>query len=391
MTKAVYIPSHNRSDKAKALVKRLKIIFPKMPIHIIIDENQENDYAEVQTSIMTLSEIGKGIGYARKSCIDHAVSKGYKYILMLDDDSVVPDNIGKLMDNLIDHPEIGWSAGYLSFYGIMGIKPKTGLYYSYNMGSSIMAINIQYIISAGNFDERLYSKEDDDAKLKLLDFGCYISIDSDVVCGKTNGRWEEGGCSSFDVFDCEEKAEAILKEVWGEPYFGKRKRRTFIKWCKMNKSNFFKEINLSELPREAKPMITVTAKDIPEVLMTGKTMLAYPIPWQVATELGEKYEGIHYFDKMTKGLFFDEDSTVVTLENSMKVLATKKFSLMVFNEIPTQGRIEALSKSLEQNGVMLMPAPRSGKPATFTKMMKKINLKRSEEHTNNLFDAWVRA
>lgn len=389
MNTAIYIPSLNRAQKAKSLVRRLKGFFPDLPIFVCID--YEQDYSEVNCKKIILSELGKGIGYSRKACGDHAIKNGFEYMIMLDDDSVVPENLLKLVTNLEEHPEIAWCGGYVSFYGIMGLKPNTGLYYTYSMGCSIMAVNTKYLAEVGGFDAQFRAKEDDQVKMKLMDAGYYISIDTNVCCSHINTRGAAGGCSSYDMNAADKEAGQLFREYWGEPYFSERKGRTMILWGKMNKSNIFKEINLSELPREAKPMITVTAKDIPKNLMTGKTLLAYPIPWSVAAELGEKYESIHYFDKMTKGLFFDEDSSVVTLENSMKVIATKKFSLMVFNEIPTQGRIEALSESLEQNGVMLMPAPRSGKPATFAKMMKKINLKKSKEHTNDLFDAWVRA
>jgi len=245
-----------------------------------------------------------------------------------------------------------------------------------------VAINTKKLEKVGGFDASLRAKECDHTKMKLMDRKYYCSIDTDVLCSKIIDNLLPPTKSLI------KETGQLLKGYWGHNYI---EGDCLIKWNKMNRSNIFKEINLSELPREAKPMITVTSKDIPIDLMTGKTLLAYPIPWSVAADLGSWNKGIHYFDKMTKGLFFDEDSPNVTLENSMRVLATKKFSLMVFSEIPTQGRIEALSKSLEEDGVMLMPAPRSGKPESFTKMMKKINLKPSEEHTNDLFNAWVRA
>lgn len=388
MNTAIYIPSLNRTQKAKTLVRRLKGFFPDLPIFVCIEQDQ--DYSEVHCSKLVLSEFRSGIGYSRKCCVEHAAEKGFEFIIMLDDDSVVPDNLLKLVDNLEEHPEIAWCGGYVSFYGIMGLKPNTGLYYNYSMGCSIMALNVAAALDVGNFNRDLQLNEDNDLKMKLMDEGFYCAIDTDIVCSHSNPRGADGGCSCFNQEKVAAESMRSLTETWGTPYFREKNGKVMIMWCKMNKSNFFKDINFLELPREAKPMITITKEDIPEDLLTGKTMLAYPIPWSVAKELGEKFEGIHYFDKMTKGLFFDEDENV-TLENSMRVLATKKFNLMVFSEIPTQGRIEALSKSLEENGIMLMPAPRSGKPATFAKMMKKINLKKSKEHTNDLFNAWTRA
>jgi len=79
-------------------VKRLQHTFPNTPICVCIEPEQR--YSSIKCKKLVLPESGRGIGYAKKECGKHASANGYTSFILLDDDSVVPDNLLQLAQNL---------------------------------------------------------------------------------------------------------------------------------------------------------------------------------------------------------------------------------------------------------------------------------------------------
>jgi hypothetical protein len=396
MTKAIYIPTHNRPELARNLARSLVCYMDAgqlsyMPIYLVLDEEQLPKYTNLPAIVeaVPIKEPNQGIGFARNRAITHAYVCGHDKILMLDDDSIVPENIGQLLTNLDEHPEIGWCGGYMGFYGIMGIKPNTGLWYAYNMACSMMAINAKALWDAGNFDAKLFSKEDDDAKIKLMDAGYYVSIDADVKCKQTGGRWSAGGCSSHDVIKAEQNAATIMLETYG-PNFGCRKGRTFTQWKKLqDKAGHFPLLNLTYLPRRAGPMINFTEKTIKQHMFkkVEKLLCVYPITETIALRIAtEQNINVELYNPRAKGLVTPEEDAL-TIKTNLSQVMVEEYDMIACADIPNDDTILALKHGLKFGSFICLPTG-TGRKSIDDKKMEKLGFKKHNSSTDEYAYYW---
>lgn len=246
MNKAVYIPTHNRTELSKEAYINARAVFPEdIPIFLVMDRGQENQFDGF--NVLIIEEIGMRLSYAMKVIIDHAQANGYEYIIKSDDDIRFPENAMELFQDVEEHQEIAWSGIYIGFYGIMKLKKNTGTFYNYSMGCRTYSMNVHHIIDSGNFDPIMIVNEDDDMKVNLMKHGYYCAVNTDVQ-GKSLEKCEgEGGIATFGSRREDEKLMVELLSLKHGDFFTLRGKnpRSSTSWMKAQKAGLFPKIDFS--------------------------------------------------------------------------------------------------------------------------------------------------
>lgn len=193
----IAIPSKNRRKAVETMLNTWGRQMSDEGIDIFVfiereDTGQEIDCPECPFLIVTLNEVSKGIGYARREAVSYAHNNGYEKILFLDDNckfsKTEPPMFGKFMELVsVESPFVaGWNNIYKKFGSLQGAC--FGLY-------------TQSVIDVGNYDENMTYCED---KLLLLNliakFGKMAYKCSDYIVFDIK-RHQQGGTMSFKNLD----------------------------------------------------------------------------------------------------------------------------------------------------------------------------------------------
>jgi len=246
----VYIPTHKRAGSIlPTLQAAISAVKGKAPIYLVMDYDQIETYRKAipeelydDFRILVVIPSGRRISYAMTQVLKFAKDEKQKYIIRIDDDKCPAENIMDLLKPLKENPDIGWVGAYFSFYNLLKIQPNTGTFATFSMGCTINAIDVEKAVTAGGFDEEMIVKEDDDMKVRLLEKGYYITINSDVVCKSLGNRGEEGGVSSFPIPD-EVALMNHFNKVHGGNFSSLRKGKMYVKWAVMLKRGKFPGID----------------------------------------------------------------------------------------------------------------------------------------------------
>jgi len=250
MTKAIYIPIFGDCSNAQELIDSVTDMIPATtPVYVTMDKYKYAEFATAARCKWMLSQRNVNYiifagGYANtmNQIIEHAWRNCYNHILKVNENSRVPANIMKIFNTFDTHPEIASLGSYVSFYGIGGIKPNTGVYYTQSMGCTTIALDVKKVLSAGNYDPTI--DEDDVMKIALMKRGYYIAIDSDVIVKTVNPKCDRYA-KSVDPEAVKEWV-TMLKRKCGD-FFFIRKGKCVTHWSKMNKHGLFPRIDVSKM------------------------------------------------------------------------------------------------------------------------------------------------
>jgi hypothetical protein len=182
-----------------------------MPVRLIIERREyaahtklvrEERWEDVQVIPTPLA--GKGIGYTRMYCVEHANKAGLKAIIMSDDDSYVnpTSDAWKLIDEA-EKPEtlgIGAVRPLFDRFTHGAISANSGpILCPGGWGFKLWGLNIQNALRCGNYDPTLYAFSED-AELSrrgIALFGLPWLVHCDVQFTSMNKRYDPGGIESI--------------------------------------------------------------------------------------------------------------------------------------------------------------------------------------------------
>lgn len=138
--------------------------------------------SKLDLSIPTYICTQPGLGNSRALCVEHAKSRGYTHILMLDDDIKIPDNYMQLFSYFEKDHKLAWVSGHNTGTNCWsGIVRNTGLKYTYSLGIQMVALDVDKVLEVGNYNKTLNKHEDTDLAIRLMKAGYYRAVDTGVI------------------------------------------------------------------------------------------------------------------------------------------------------------------------------------------------------------------
>jgi hypothetical protein len=222
----------------------------EMPVMLVIERREhaahsklvrEEGWKDVQILPSPLS--GKGVGYARKYCVEHASKSGLEAIIMSNDDFYVKPSSDAWL--LIDEAEksttlgIGAMRPLLDFYTSGAISRNHGpILCPSSWGLYVWGLNIKNALSLGNYDPVFHSfAEDLDLQFEGIKHGIPWQLHCDVEYVSVTSRYNKGGIESRygnveARLTAERECMAIFHERWPD-YVSPPGKKFRISWQKL--------------------------------------------------------------------------------------------------------------------------------------------------------------
>jgi len=203
---SVYIPTCGRIEMLKKTVPWW--IEQELGIRLVVKPEEYDEHVNLRdsqgwrgpVSVLRLPRrYSKGIAASRRFCIEHAARMGYTEIIMSDDDHR-PSNgtdAGMLLDAVRDHPDalgVGSVCSMLDRFhqGRLSQLHEVILCPS-GWGLMVSALNVQNVISLGNFDVGLTYQSDTELMRNGITRGMPWLIHCDVWVTSVGKRFAPGG------------------------------------------------------------------------------------------------------------------------------------------------------------------------------------------------------
>jgi glycosyltransferase involved in cell wall biosynthesis len=245
----VYIPTMNRIDN-------LRIIIPKwldqeFQVRLVMERSEWKAHVTMKkqegwdSSVYLLPAplSGRGIGYARNYCVQHAKNTALEAIIMSDDDLYVHTN-----SDAFELIEAACEPGVLGVGATRSLHDRfTGGAISANSGVilcpggwglQLFGLNVRMALACGNFDRRLHSfGEDAELARQGIKNGIPWLAHCDVTCVQIGKRYDAGGISTRyrtpeSRSDGERECMDIIHKMWPE-YTNAPDKKPRVAWQKL--------------------------------------------------------------------------------------------------------------------------------------------------------------
>lgn len=196
---ALYVPSRGRSELLRRTVPAW--LGTGLPLTVVVRPEDVEDYSRVLfdydgVRLMVLGDSDHGIGWARQRILEDAWQRGHRVHIQADDDHLVDENLGVLIDACTD--QVPSVACWLRIYGHFFGPPQSPVILCWNgAGEGVKAINTSAALDVGGFDTELGAYEDAELGLRMARAG-YLPkrIHSGTEMKPINQRGDEGGCKA---------------------------------------------------------------------------------------------------------------------------------------------------------------------------------------------------
>lgn len=206
----IYVPSRTRTVMLR---KNLPSIAAQgLPVYLVVDEEEFDLYSSLASdvsSVMADPKIevlpipsGRGIGYVRQRCLEHAASIGAEVMIQNDDDRrFLSRNARDLAEPIRCYRNVAVCGAWHNMYiRYLKIYQDTGVHPIGNgIGLATFAMDVQTALDVGGYDELLFAAyEDSEIVMRMVMRGIGPStVHSGVVTSMTAGRAAPGGISSW--------------------------------------------------------------------------------------------------------------------------------------------------------------------------------------------------
>jgi hypothetical protein len=220
-----------------------------IPIRLVVERHEYQAHAKLVREMKWGEDVcvlptplsGKGIGYARKYCVEHARESGLDAIIMSNDDCYVNQSSDAWL--LIDEAEkpttlgIGATRSLHDRFTGGAISRNSGpILCPGGWGFMLWGMNVKNALKIGNYDPALtIFGEDFELAFEGIKRGIPWQVHCDVKFTAANKRYDKGGIESkyrgkleARLAD-ERRCMAIVRERWPE-YINPPDKRTRIAW-----------------------------------------------------------------------------------------------------------------------------------------------------------------
>lgn len=245
----VYIPTLSRLSNIQKIIPfwleqdiqvRLVVEHREYRAHTIL--KRKNGW-DSNVYILPLPLAGRGIGYARSYCVQHAKKTALDSIIMSDDDIYVHPSSDAY--KLLDEAE---KPGVLGIGGKLPIQDRFTAGATTNMTGPILCpsgwafklygLNVQTALNCGNYNSRLDAcGEEQELARQGISRGIPWLVHCDVKCVAIGNRYAPGGLSAkYSTIEKRTRAErdcmAIIHQLWPE-FTNAPDKPSRVAWQKM--------------------------------------------------------------------------------------------------------------------------------------------------------------
>lgn len=217
-SKQVFIPSRGRWDRARKLTK---IWHDKgFDVNWVVEPDEHDKYWDAittggpigpppedplhcKTFVLPLEKSNQGVSYARAQCVRIADDWDFESIILADDDikpsTRRPDGMADILE-ACTHPKIlGMTARYSYHDLCLGPRIKTwdDIILLPTGTFRLVGLNVQNVLSLGNYDTDLEYAEDCDLFLRSLEAGFPWMVHLGSFANSMGTRYEPGGMLDF--------------------------------------------------------------------------------------------------------------------------------------------------------------------------------------------------
>jgi hypothetical protein len=253
---AVYIPTR---DRTRYLIRAIRAVHEALaaqdatvPVHVTTARQFQRETGEAITrSRLALpmwrdgrewSEPAKGIGYARDLCVRHANARGYKAIVMIDDDQVIKGDLMGLLAAASRDDVVGIGA-WESIHGLFSRGTamaenyrEPGIWlHNGSLGYHCFGLNVGNVQYVGGFDPKLRMAEDVELaryayKGMNVPWYIYTGISTNGMLRQNPGP-EFGGVSMDDrSAESWARVHQAFFDRWGERYISRPPAKYRCRW-----------------------------------------------------------------------------------------------------------------------------------------------------------------
>jgi len=227
----VYIPTLGRLGNLRKVVPTW--LEQDIHVRLVVERYEYNDHAKLKREMRWGEEVvvltqplsGRGIGYVRNFCVQHADKTGNVSIIIAEDDTKpLPDSD---MVALLDEADKPYVVGvgvvraiYDLFTGGKISKMHGAILCPGGWGMQTFAVNVKTVLRLGNYDPRLHTMGDDpDMMMRGVEAGMPWRVHCDAKVAPIGNRYDPGGVSArFSSLEQRKAAEmecwAMLKKRW---------------------------------------------------------------------------------------------------------------------------------------------------------------------------------
>jgi hypothetical protein len=212
----VFIPSRGRWQGARKLTEIW--LEHGFEVHWVVEPSEHNQYFDSlvipysgakrigvpSTYVHPLPRPNMGIGFSRHHCINLAASYGLRTMLLADDDIKPGRLVEKAnMKNFVECAGHSKVLGITARYGYhdlcLGdkIKDREDLILLPSGTFRLVALNVNNVLSLGNYDKSLEYAEDCDLFLRGLKYGFPWMIHLGTWTNSIGGRYQPGGILDY--------------------------------------------------------------------------------------------------------------------------------------------------------------------------------------------------
>ena len=294
------IPTRQRSNH---LLKLLSKLPPNIPCVVSID-GIDKSYDTVKSKFPTITYLhtpfNSGIGYARKTIADFAVSKGYEYTFFMDDNNKIDlTYLSEALKLLDQNKDIKWLGVFNNLYKIFHAPYSTapGDLYQFKYANNTYIIRNE-IFKLVNYDINQSVIEDNDLNLKLKII--YYPKNPIYIYKKlihSKKRHEEGGSKYRKTQEQRKQMIKYFNDKYGVEVvsYNEAKNDIRIGWERFNK--VLNKLTEEEMKIVKKRVLTQRKPFIPTKTEVQETPKTKKEPDQVLNNLYNKF----YKGKPSKG------------------------------------------------------------------------------------------
>ena len=262
----VYIPTMGRYDNLRKIVPAW--LAQGLDVRLVVDQSEFREHVRLRDSLRWQKRVHvvpvsksypRGIGAARRFCVNHARRAFLTAIIMADDDMRPDTDVAPLLAEAAQDDVLGigavrsihdrFTGGAITRLRKEGAGP---ILCPGGWGFQLFGLNLKNAVAFGNFDDRLHTAgEDAELARNGIVNGYPWMVHCEVVCSAIGARYAAGGINTrFSAPERRSEAEleclALIHERWPE-YTNEPGKRLRMAWQKMLDDNIAEWRSLSAL------------------------------------------------------------------------------------------------------------------------------------------------